>query len=334
MSDIKLFRLNGHTTEELPSTSVALERSLQTLIERHLDTFLGITFLASEYSTGRVHGGRIDTLGIDENGCPVIIEYKRASNQNVINQGLFYLDWLMDHQAEFQLLVMKTCDQEAAETIEWSSPRLLCIASDFTRYDEHAIQQINRNIELIRYRKYGDELLLFELVNATTTTTTPATVTGTTRAAGEISVTADIDPSGDAHPTEAQKAEKAYAPAGSPTQAQSIADYIDRSSPKLLDLYTAMTDYITSLGDDVQMKQLRWYIAFRRLKNFACLKVHPAKDELVVFVKVDPDEIELEEGFSRDVRAVQDLGSLELRITSKEDMEKAKPLIEQSYEAN
>ena len=32
--------------------------------------------------------------GIDENCSPVIIEYKRALNENVINQGLFYLDWL------------------------------------------------------------------------------------------------------------------------------------------------------------------------------------------------------------------------------------------------
>ena len=43
----------------------------------------------------------MDTLGIDENNSPVVIEYKRSSNENVINQGLFYRDWLMDHQAEF-----------------------------------------------------------------------------------------------------------------------------------------------------------------------------------------------------------------------------------------
>ena len=28
-----------------------------------------------------------------EYGCPVIVEYKRHNNENVINQGLFYLDW-------------------------------------------------------------------------------------------------------------------------------------------------------------------------------------------------------------------------------------------------
>lgn len=98
----------------------------------------------------------------------MIIEYKRATNENVINQGLFYLDWLMDHKAEFKLLVLEQLGKESADAIEWSTPRLLCIASDFTKYDSHAVQQMNRNIELIRYRYYGTDLLLFDLVNATT----------------------------------------------------------------------------------------------------------------------------------------------------------------------
>jgi hypothetical protein len=113
-----------------------------------------------------VHGGRIDTLGIDENGCPVIVEYKRATNENVVNQGLFYLDWLMDHRGEFELLTLKRLGKEASDGIEWKAPRLLCIAGDFTKYDAHAVQQMNRNIGLVRYQKYGDELLLLELVNA------------------------------------------------------------------------------------------------------------------------------------------------------------------------
>lgn len=155
MADIKLFQTTGNTVQEIEGTSVALEKSLQTLIEANLETFLGVRFLATEYSTGPKHGGRVDTLGIDENGCPVIIEYKRTLNENVINQGLYYLDWLLDHKAEFELLVLKQLGKEKAEDIEWSGPRLLCIAGEFTKYDEHAVEQINRNIELIRYRRYG-----------------------------------------------------------------------------------------------------------------------------------------------------------------------------------
>ena len=164
MSDIKLFRIGAGTVQELNGSSVGLEKSLQSLIERHLEVFLGVRFLASEYSTGKTHGGRIDTLGIDENNSPVIIEYKRSLNENAINQGLFYLDWLLDHRAEFTLLAMKHAGPEIEEKIDWTSPRLICIAGDFTKYDEHAVAQINRTIELIRYRKYHDEYLVLELV--------------------------------------------------------------------------------------------------------------------------------------------------------------------------
>jgi RecB family endonuclease NucS len=135
MGDIKLFQMSDSGVRELEGHAVAVEKSLQKLIEKQLEPFLGVRFLASEFSTGKAHGGRIDTLGIDENGCPVIIEYKRALNENVINQGLFYLDWLMDHQGDFELLVLKHFGKENAETIEWSTPRLLCIAGDFTKYD-------------------------------------------------------------------------------------------------------------------------------------------------------------------------------------------------------
>ncbi len=170
MGDIKLFHIASDHVTELPEQSVAVEKSLQTLIERHLDALLGVRFLASEYSTGKTHGGRIDTLGIDENGFPVIIEYKRALNENVINQGLFYLDWLLDHKGEFELKVLKTLGQSAASEIDWTGPRLICIAGSYTNYDEYAVKQINRNIELIRYRKYGEELLLLEQVNVVSAT--------------------------------------------------------------------------------------------------------------------------------------------------------------------
>jgi hypothetical protein len=56
---------NG-TVDELQGRFVTVEKSLQALIETHLYEPLGVRFLASEYSTGKTHGGRIDMLGIDE----------------------------------------------------------------------------------------------------------------------------------------------------------------------------------------------------------------------------------------------------------------------------
>lgn len=110
-------------------------------MEANLQTLLGIRFLASEFSTGRVHGGRIDPLGLDENNSPVIIEYKRSVDENAINQGLYYLDWLMDHQADFKWLVMEKLGADVAAAIDWSTPRLLCVAADFTKF---GLQRTNR----------------------------------------------------------------------------------------------------------------------------------------------------------------------------------------------
>ena len=102
MSEIKLFETKN-TVQELISTEVLLERELQSLIENNMETFFGVRFLKSEYA---IANGRMDSIGIDENNCPVIFEYKRSINENVINQGLFYLDWLLDHKADFKLLVL------------------------------------------------------------------------------------------------------------------------------------------------------------------------------------------------------------------------------------
>lgn len=309
MSDIKLFRTNGDTVAQLEGRSVALEKSLQTLIEKHLEVFLGIRFLASEHSTGKTHGGRIDTLGIDEDGCPCIIEYKRTTNENVINQGLFYLDWLMDHKGEFELLVLRKFGKEVADGIEWSSPRLICIAGRFTKYDEHAVQQINRNISLIEYVRFDEEFLLLEMVSAVTSKDSIEPP--------EISI--GTPP-----------------PRVGGNQAKSVQDQIDRSSKEVLSIYKEMEDYLATLGDDIQKKTLKWYIAFKRIKNFLSVVFQHGQNNMLLFVKVDPDSIPLEDGFTRDVRNIGHFGtgSLEITIRTSEDLQKALPWIQQSYTAN
>lgn len=300
MGDIKLFQVKNEMVKELEVHSFAVEKSVQTMLEKNLDVFLGVKFLASEYSTGNKHGGRIDTLGIDENGCPVIIEYKRAINENVINQGLYYLDWLMDHKAEFQLLTLKMLGAEEAEKIEWSSPRLLCIAGDFTKYDVHAVSQINRNIELIRHRRYGNDFLLLDLVNVVT-------------AAPLSNVSMD---------------KKTI------SKDKTVVEYLAGANTKLQDLYEAVEAFLLALGEDIQKKTLKNYFAFQRIKNFACVEVHPQKGKLLIYTKADFDTLKIDSEFMRDVRKIGHFGTgdLELTIRNPEELEKAKPILLKSYE--
>ncbi|MGI9279877.1 MAG: DUF5655 domain-containing protein [Endozoicomonas sp.] len=309
MSDAKLFRFNSGQVTELAGHSAKLERDLQILIEKDMETFLGVRFLESEYSTGKTHKGRIDSLGLDENHCPVIIEYKRHSNENVINQGLFYLDWLLDHQAEFKWLVMEKFGKEVAEHIEWPGTRLICIASDFNKYDEHAVQQINRNIELMRYRYFDTDLLLLELVNAQT-------------------ASVDLQDSATA----------IKAPAKNKSKDKTHKEALALASEPLLKLYNTVCEFIDGLGDEVQRKEPKLYLAFKRIKNFVCILVVPsAKDpKLNLYLKTSPANFVMEEGFSRDVSEIGHWGTgdLQLTIRSLEDFEKAKVMIEASYLGN
>lgn len=77
VSGLKLFRtstINGGVTEVMPRLA-EVEADVQDLVEAHMETMLGVTFLASEYVIGCADGGRIDSLGLDENGAPVIVEF-------------------------------------------------------------------------------------------------------------------------------------------------------------------------------------------------------------------------------------------------------------------
>ncbi len=314
MSDIKLFQLKGNSVTELAGHAVKLEKDLQLHVESNMEVLLGVRFLATEYGTGKTHKGRIDSLGLDENGCPVIVEYKRHSNENVINQGLFYLDWLLDHQAEFKLLVMEQIGREVAESIEWGGTRLICIASDFNKYDEHAVQQINRNIELMRYRYFGSELLLLELVNAQT-------------ASGSLIPTTSS-------PQTKRPAKAASRKGGKSSGDKSQQERLELASPELLKLYDTVCSYIEQLGDEVQRKELKLYTAFKRIRNFVSVLVMPGKDtRLVMYLKL-PGSLGEENSFSRDMSSIGHWGTgdLEVNVRSVEDWEKARQLVDQAYQ--
>ena len=305
MSDIKLFRISNGKVDELAGTTDTIEKSVQTLFEKNLESLLSVRFLASEFTT--THGGRIDTLGLDENGCPMILEYKRASNENVVNQGLFYLDWLMDHRKDFQWLVLEKLGKKEADSVDWSAPRLICIAGDFNRYDDHAVKQMQRNIELIRYRRFGPELLVLDLVSTTSVKSAPAVAAGTS----------GVESGGAA-----------------PGKYKTISAVIEELDVAMNDRFEALRAYVKALGDDVQETTLRFYIAFKRIKNFVCVEFRPTTDKILLFVKVDPAGVQLEPGFTRDVSKVGHFGTgdLEITLTKSEDLERAMPLIKRSYD--
>ena len=300
MADIKLFDISSEV-QELPSKQVALEKDLQKLLEENMFTFFGVTFLKSEY---KITNGRMDSIGIDENNCPVIFEYKRSVNENVINQGLFYLDWLLDHKADFKLLVMDVLGKEKAANIDWSMPCVICIANDFTKFDEHAVNQMQRNIKLVRYRKFGDNLIAFEHLNAP-----------------------QVQPITYEEPQSKSSSKSAL-------KDKAFKQYFAEAGEKNQNIFYSIRDYVLSLGDDIAENQLKLYVAFKKAKNFVCIEVY--QSQIFCHLKLNPDTVDLVPGFIEDVRTKGHWGTGDLRLIIKniEDFEKVKPLIDRAYSEN
>ncbi|RST22884.1 transporter [Streptomyces sp. WAC04770] len=294
MLGLRLFTVQGDVAEVTPHLAEA-EADVQGFVEMHMEELLGIRFLASEYGTGPVHGGRIDSLGLDENGSPVIVEYKRGVDAGVIHQGLFYMAWLLDHRDEFERLARDRLGVAASSHVLWNNPRLICIAGGYTRYDVHAIREHRRSIDLVRYQCFGSDLLGLETV---------ASVSG----GMSVSRRARRQP---------------VVQAASGVQGAAMSE-----------LATAVDEALLGLGDGVTRVERKQYRAYQRLRNFACV-CPPQKAKLLVYLKVNPANVGLAPGFTRDVAGLghHGTGDLEVQLRTVGDVERARDLFRASYDA-
>ena len=140
------------------------EAALRDFFAENLESLLGLRFLGNEYKT---KDGRIDTLAIDETGTPVIIEYKWGEKDNILSQGLFYIDWLKENKRLFDLLVADKLGKESK--VIWDSPRLILIAQGFDRYTLSAARQVKNSVELIKYTPYSSDILFLETMHSSET---------------------------------------------------------------------------------------------------------------------------------------------------------------------
>lgn len=184
------------------------------------------------------------------------------------------MDWLLDHKADFKLLVIETLGMEAANSIDWSVPCVICIANDFTKYDIHAVNQMQRNIKLVKYKKYGDDLILFEHLN------TPV-----------------------AKPISGDTSEEDHRDGRQKTHLEKLSS----ASEAIKTLYSSVCDYIESLGDDIVANQLKLYLAYKKVQNMACIEIH--NKQIILYLKLRPDSVELEDGFTRDMSSVGHYGT-------------------------
>lgn len=301
-----LFKIAGDKVTKLLSKELGLERRLQRLFEQNLPEILNVTFLASEYATS--FGGRIDTLGIDKNGAPVIIEYKKKSDDNVINQGLSYLRWLLDHKADFEMLCH---ERKVSLEIDWDSPRVICIAESYNKFDLDTADILPINVELLRYRIYNSDILYLE----------PESYQKVRIATSDI-------------------IKKAKQIKGRKTQlpkVYSIDEHLKLGNSNVKKLFLRLREKITSLDENIIEEPKAKYIAYKTSTNF--VDVVLLRASIKVFLNVKSGQLNDPHKIARDLTKPKLIGhwgngDYEVKMSKEQDLDAVFDLIKQSYAFN
>ena len=291
-------------------TNFLLEKDLQNLIEKNLIPVFNCKFIASEFSTGAIHAGRIDTLALSEDNNPVIIEYKKVESSELITQSLFYLHWIQDHKGDFEIAAQKVLGNNIE--IDWSDIRVICIAPNYKKYDLHAVQVMGANIELWRYQLFSNQSLYLEEVFHNTTSNTPVTLNQTAKnpvmvAAGKkAAITRNIGQ-------------------------YTIESHLQNKSKEVIELMEALQDMIMGFDDSIEEIPKKYYIAYKSTQNILTVEVRLRN--LKIYLKLKPEDIPVNTPNYRDVSNIghHGIGDVEFTITNLNELIDSKPFIELAY---
>lgn len=305
-----LFAIANEKLAPIEQTNFAAEKVLQALIEANLQAVIACRVVASQFSTGTQHAGRIDTLALSEDNNPVIIEYKKVESSELINQSLFYLGWLNDHRGDFEIAMQKALGSKAE--VDWSDIRVICIAPNYKKYDLHAVQVMGANIELWTYRFFKNQTLYIE------------EVLQRSYAPGVIAAT------GEKNPVMVAAGKKAALTKA--TGSYTFDQHISGKPANIRDIALAVEEFVISLDPAMEEAPKKLYVAYKMSKNIVCMEVQQQK--VTLFLKLDPKKVGGPQSISRDVSDIGHFGTGDLEVTLKrlEDLDVAKPFMRMAYE--
>lgn len=297
-----LFNRTENLLKVVRQKDFALEKELQTLVENNLEEIFSCRFVASEFSTGVVHSGRIDTIALSEDNNPVIIEYKIVESSQLLNQSLFYLHWLKDHKGDFQIAVHKALGSDVE--VDWSSIRVICIAPAYKKYDLHAAEMMNAPIELWKYKNYDNGMLsLEEVLSSRDTKKQTSTKEVTTR---EDSSEELVEYTYEQHCN-------------------------NLASDYLKELCNEIKEYCMQKDEMVDEVPTKHYVAYKLSKSFISLKCQ--KKKIILTLRFGKKDIESYLEHGRDMSNIGHHGGLpfEVQLVDRSNLEIVKEMINVAF---
>lgn len=300
---MQLYQTQAQIVVELEEVPFKLEKDIQTLFEEHLYFFTGLEFIKSEF---KIKNSRIDTLAFDpESQAFVIIEYKRERNYSVIDQGVSYLNLMLDYKADFIVEYNESQSKHLKrQDVDWSQSRIIFVSPSFTDFQKQSTNFKDLGIELWEIKRYQGGILLVNPLQKSKSAPSVKQVQNT--------VKQDI-----------QKIAKEITN-------YDEDDHLANKSDDVKELYEAFKAGILNLAPELEINPKKLYIGFRKHKrNIVYIEIQ--KNGLRFTLNTKIGQLDDSKGISQDISNIGHwgVGDYRIDVSDTENLEYILSLIKQ-----
>lgn len=321
----QVFQIKDGKIETIKKEMEFIEKDVQNFYEKHLDTLLDATFVASEYA---FEGGRIDTFAIDSDNRPVIIEYKRDTKDSVLLQALFYKNFIRNNWEKAYITILEKLGKDIADSIDWSNIRVVLVARDFDKWTVSSTTFLD-GVELYRFAFYdGKTTFLQEFLNESKNLSKlPKFNVSSPANKNETELTSEY-PSLE----EADYSKDSWVVSSSGKEYITNYGIYAGATDVVKQMYKAIADYIYENYDQLELIYNKTYWFFKSKKKFIEIIFH--KKNINVQLNISQETFENVKLDKKDLSKQGHWGTLLswFEINSLDDVEKLKSLIDESFD--
>lgn len=299
---MKIFTSKKGQLSQLKQQKFKLEKDIQRLFEENLTLLSGYIFIRSEFS---IKNSRIDTLAFDpETQAFVIIEYKRQQNSSVVDQGISYLNLMLEYKADFiveynekQKVPLKRND------VDWSQSKVIFVSPAFNDFQIQATNFKDLPIELWEVNCFDNDIITLNIINKSKSA--PNIKAVSIEKNEEFSTLKEI---------------KVY----------QESDHLSDKSDFIQELYEDFKQGILNLDPNIEINTRKFYIAFKKDRNIADIRIQ--QKNLKIWINLPYGELDDPKNLAKNVSNTGHWGNgdYEITIESTQYLEYIMSLIKQA----
>lgn len=301
---MQLYHQQKGTLLGLKEKPFKLEKDIQKLFESNIEQITSFKFVRTEFSLKNV---RFDTLAFDEESKSfVIIEYKRDRNYSVVDQGVSYLNLMLEYKADFIIEYNESCNKKLKrDDVDWSQSKVIFVAPSFTSFQKQSSNFKDLPIELWEIKQFENDIIVINPIKKSSSAPSIKQVQSSPNNTEISNVVKEI-------------------------VVYDEDRFLQNKSDDIIELYNIYKEAILNLAPNIEALPLKWVMMFKTDRKFAYIEIQ--KKNLKLWVNLKRGQLDDSKGLARDVSSVGHAGNgdYELTITDTENLEYIMSLVKQA----